>query len=228
LSELRIATAEAFEPLLQDARYKGAWGGRGSAKSHFFAGLVIEDAIVLGEDIVCIREIQRTLDQSVKKLLELKIQQENVGNYFDVQDRKIVTSPANGGRGVITFEGMQNHTADSIKSLEGYGRAWVEEAQTLSQRSLDLLRPTIRKPGSQLWFSWNPRYATDPVDMLLRGETPRPIPSWSRRITGTTPGFPMCCGRRWNTTSAATRRNTPMCGSASTSSTARRGSSRIG
>jgi phage terminase large subunit len=67
---------------------------------------------------------------------------------------------------------MQNHTADTIKSLEGYDRAWVEEAQSLSQRSLDLLRPTIRKPGSELWFTWNPSAATDPIDTLLRGEIP--------------------------------------------------------
>ena len=69
---------------------------------------------------------------------------------------------------------MQNHTADSIKSLEGFDRAWVEEAQSLSQRSLDLLRPTIRKPGSELWFTWNPRLASDPIDQLLRGERPPP------------------------------------------------------
>ena len=67
---------------------------------------------------------------------------------------------------------MQNHTADSIKSLEGYDRAWVEEAQTLSQLSLDLLRPTIRKPNSEILFSWNPRYKTDPVDVLLRKNPP--------------------------------------------------------
>jgi len=69
---------------------------------------------------------------------------------------------------------MQNHTADSIKSLEGYDRAWVEEAQSLSQRSLDLLRPTIRKPNSELWFTWNPLNYTDPVDALLRGDDPPP------------------------------------------------------
>jgi phage terminase large subunit len=69
---------------------------------------------------------------------------------------------------------MQNHTAESIKSLEGYDIAWVEEAQTLSQHSLDMLRPTIRKPGSELWFTWNPRNATDPVDMLLRSADPPP------------------------------------------------------
>jgi phage terminase large subunit len=65
---------------------------------------------------------------------------------------------------------MQDHTSDSIKSLEGFGIAWFEEAQSASQRSLDLLRPTIRAPGSELWFSWNPNQATDPIDALLRGE----------------------------------------------------------
>jgi phage terminase large subunit len=69
---------------------------------------------------------------------------------------------------------MQNHTADSIKSLEGYDVAWVEEAQSLSQRSLDLLRPTLRKKGSELWFSWNPNKPTDPVDVLLRCDDPPP------------------------------------------------------
>jgi phage terminase large subunit len=75
---------------------------------------------------------------------------------------------------MIIFQGMQNHTADSIKSLEGYDIAWVEEAQSLSQRSLDLLRPTIRKDGSELWFSWNPDQPTDPIEVLLRGENPPP------------------------------------------------------
>jgi phage terminase large subunit len=63
---------------------------------------------------------------------------------------------------------MQNHTADSIKSLEGFDICWCEESQSLSQRSLDLLRPTIRKPNSEMWFSWNPDQPTDPIDVLLR------------------------------------------------------------
>jgi phage terminase large subunit len=75
------------------------------------------------------------------------------------------------GDGIIIFQGMQNHTAESIKSLEGYDGAWVEEAQTFSHNSLELLRPTIRKPNSELWFSWNPRFPTDPVDRLFRGAT---------------------------------------------------------
>jgi phage terminase large subunit len=69
---------------------------------------------------------------------------------------------------------MQNHTAESIKSLEGYQIAWCEEAQTLSSRSLRLLRPTIRNPESELWFSWNPESSDDPIDQLLRG--PNRIP----------------------------------------------------
>lgn len=167
---LTIQTPEVFEPLLAPARYKGAHGGRGSAKSHFFAGLMIERSIVEKVDSVCVREKQKSLDQSVKKLLEAKIVSMNAGAYFDVQDAKIKTSHG----GVITFLGMQNHTADSIKSLEGYDILWGEEAQTLSQRSLDFIRPTIRKAGSELWFSWNPDLDTDPIDTLLRGEKPPP------------------------------------------------------
>jgi phage terminase large subunit len=73
---------------------------------------------------------------------------------------------------VTIFEGMQNHTAESIKSLEDFDRAWFEEAQNASDKSLTLLRPTMRKPGSQLWFGWNPGKATDPIDQLLRCEKP--------------------------------------------------------
>lgn len=161
----------AFEPLLRPARYKGAHGGRGSGKSHFFAQLLVAEAVSHpGTRAVCIREVQRTLAQSSKRLIEDKIRELGVSDLFKVTDREIRTP----GDGVLLFEGMQNHTADSIKSLEGARIAWAEEAQNLSQRSLDLLRPTIRAEGSQLWFSWNPELPTDPVDTLLRGPTPPP------------------------------------------------------
>lgn len=168
--KLQIQTPRVFQPLLQYSRYKGVHGGRGSGKSHFFAEALIEQSLLERTDAVCVREIQKSLDQSVKKLLEGKIESLNAGAYFEVQDAKIKAK--NGG--LIIFQGMQNHTADSIKSLEGYDIAWVEEAQSLSQRSLDLLRPTIRKDGSELWFSWNPSQSTDPVDTLLRGPNPPP------------------------------------------------------
>lgn len=165
-STLEIQTPRVFVPLLGPARYKGAHGGRGSGKSHFFAEALVERAILEpGLRWACIREIQKSLQQSAKRLIEDKIEALDVGREFDVQ-RDVIKTP---GGGMFSFHGMQNHTADSIKSLEGYDGAWVEEAQSLSAHSLRLLRPTIRKPGSELWFSWNPESADDPVDQLLRG-----------------------------------------------------------
>lgn len=170
MSILQIETPRVFLPLLKPTRYKGAHGGRGSGKSHFFGEMLIERSIMEKVDAVCVREVQKSLDQSVKKLLESKIERLNAGAYFEVQDKKIHSKKG----GLIIFQGMQSHTADSIKSLEGYKIAWVEEAQSLSQRSLDLLRPTIRETGSEIWFSWNPSQETDPVDVLLRGKEPPP------------------------------------------------------
>jgi phage terminase large subunit len=169
---LEIQTPEWALPLFEPCRYKAAFGGRGSGKSHMFAEMLIEEHIMNpNQSSVCVREIQKSLNQSVKRLLELKIEELNAGEFFQVQDAVIKSKRGNGR---IIFQGMQNHTADSIKSLEGYDRAWVEEAQSLSQQSLDLLRPTIRKPGSELWFTWNPRNENDPVNWLLRGDNPPP------------------------------------------------------
>lgn len=133
--------------------------------------LVEEHVANPSQSSVCIREIQRTLNQSVKRLIESKIQSLGVSSLFEVQDRQIKNKL---GPGIMIFEGMQNHNSDSIKSLEGFDRAYVEEAQNLSQHSLDLLRPTIRKPGSELWFIWNPRESTDPIDNFLRSDNPPP------------------------------------------------------
>jgi phage terminase large subunit len=172
LSILQLQTPRAFLPLLKPARYKGAHGGRGSGKSHFFAELLIEECIADPTTrAVCVREVQKSLDQSVKKLLEDKISALGVQAFFEVLETEIHVLDDRGKRaGLIIFQGMQNHTADSIKSLEGYRIAWVEEAQSLSQRSLDLLTPTLRVPGAQIWFSWNPRKADDPVDAFMRSE----------------------------------------------------------
>lgn len=166
MTVLQIPTARVFVPLLQPARYKGAHGGRGSGKSHFFGDLWLEENVYDKYDFVCLRETLKSLEFSVKKLLESKIETFNAGAYFEVQDRRILSVHG----GVTIFEGMQNHTAESIKSLEGFDRAWFEEAQNASDKSLTLLRPTIRKPGSQLWFGWNPDLDTDPIDKLLRGD----------------------------------------------------------
>ena len=172
MSSVQIKTPEWAEPFLKPSRYKGVHGGRGSGKSHFFGELGIE-AMVMNPNLrmVGIREIQKTLEHSVKHLMESKIEAMGVGHLFNIKDKAIESKH---GDGIIIFQGMQNHTAESIKSLEGFDIAWVEEAQTLSQKSLDLLRPTIRKPDSEIWFSWNPSDAKDPVDVLLRGEEAPP------------------------------------------------------
>ena len=166
---LQLRAGRKFAPLLAPSRYKGAHGGRGSGKSHFFAEMLVARAnSQLGFRGACLREVQKSLKNSVKLLVEDKIRSKGLGHRFEILETEIRTP----GGGIIMFQGMQNHTADSVKSLEGFDVAWVEEAQSLSQRSLDLLRPTIRKPGSELWFGWNPNKPTDPVDMLLRGENP--------------------------------------------------------
>lgn len=172
-------------PLQHPARYKGASGGRSSGKSHFFAEEAVE-AMVCDPNLrfVCIREVQRSLKFSAKSLVEAKIHGLGVDALFDIVGTEIRRL---GGDGVMIFEGMQDHTADSIKSLEGFGRAWVEEAQSISDRSLELLLPTIRTEHSEIWFSWNPDLATDPVDRFFAGK-----PEGSVHVHATYRDNPFC------------------------------------
>lgn len=171
MRSLQIETARVFKPLLQPSRYKGVHGGRGSGKSQFFSGLLPEYALAnKGLRAVCIREVQRSLKESAKRLIEDQLIKFELGEAdgFKVYNELIKTP----GDGLIMFQGMQDHTAESIKSLEGIDVAWCEEAQSLSHRSLSLLRPTIRKDNSELWFSWNPRLKVDPVDEMFRASIP--------------------------------------------------------
>lgn len=162
---MQIQTPRAYLPLLNKARFKGARGGRGSGKSHAFADNLIE-RMVAEPDLrwACIREVQKSLRFSAKSLVEGKIQQYGVGHMFDVQRELIQRID---GSGVVIFNGMQDHTADSIKSLEGFDGAWIEEGQSISKRSWELLEPTIRKADSEIWVSWNPDQPTDPIDKFF-------------------------------------------------------------
>ena len=131
--------------------------------------MLVEECLTeKGTLAVCIREVQKTLAQSSKRLIESKIRDLGVGAEFRIFNDKIETP----GDGIIIFQGMQDHTAESIKSLEGFRIADIEEGQTLSKRSLSLLRPTIRSPGSQIWSRWNPRRKTDAVDEFFRQNPP--------------------------------------------------------
>ena len=180
MSELTIPTAEVFEPLLEPARDKGGYGGRGSGKSHFFAGLMVEDALRFPGEAqeglrgICGREIQKSLKDSAKHLIESKLNDFGLGEKdgFKVYNDRIVTPKD----GVLIFQGLQDHTTDSIKSFEGFHRFWGEEAHTISKRSVGLIRPTIRWENqrlgmtSEMWWSWNPQRRTDAVDAMLRGD----------------------------------------------------------
>lgn len=177
---MEVEYAGAMAPLLLPGRYKGAYGGRGGTKSHFFAEQVILRAYAQTARIVCIREVQNSIKDSVRQLLVDKISKFGWEQEFEVTEREIRCPRTNS---VVIFKGMQNYNSENIKSLEGYDVAWVEEAQTLSARSLELLRPTIRKQNallygdkwfdSEIWFSWNPRHRTDPVDVFFR-KNPHP------------------------------------------------------
>jgi len=168
MSNLDIQTPRWGLPYLSPKRYKGLAGGRGAGKSHFFAELLVE-MHVMNRDFnsVCVREIQKSLKFSAKKLIEDKILEFNVSHLFNVTLTEIRRKE---GKGIIIFQGMQDHTADSIKSLEGFNCCWVEEAQSISSRSLELLLPTIRTPDSEIWFSWNPNNPEDPIEKLFNKE----------------------------------------------------------
>lgn len=142
--------------LFEPARYKGAYGGRGSAKSWSFARALLVQGASRNLRILCARETQKSIADSVHKLLEDQIRKLELARFYDVQKAAI-----RGATGTeIIFAGLK-HNVDNIKSLEGCDIVWVEEAQTVSRASWEKLIPTIRKEGSEIWASFNPELETD-------------------------------------------------------------------
>lgn len=181
-----IQVPEAFEFLYKgEARYRAAYGGRGSGKSHGFAQALVIRGAQRPTRWLCCREIQKSLKSSVKRLLTDKIKSTGLAHLYTETETEI-----RGPRGTLfLFEGLRSNP-DSVKSMEGLDGAWIEEASTVSQRSLDLLIPTLRKPGSEIWVTWNPRHQKDPIDALLRGEI-KPPRSVVRRVNwNDNPWFP--------------------------------------
>ena len=167
MREIRFEIPKRLEAIDQSTkRYKGLKGGRGSGKSYYFADKLLEIFIDNpNTHWVCMREIQKSIAKSSKKLIEDRIEHYKLHDYFDILKTEIRSKR---GNGEIIFQGLQDHTADSIKSLEGFDGVWIEEAMTITEFSLELLIPTFRKDGSELWFSWNPFLKSDPVEKLFQ------------------------------------------------------------
>lgn len=164
-TSLQLSIPQAFVGLFQPYRNKAFYGGRGSAKSHSFAEALAAISAHRTRRIVCARQYQNSIADSVKDLIEQKIQKLNIRDGFSITDKEIKHN-STGSR--FSFIGLDRNP-DSQKSLEGIDILWTEEAQSVNEKALEIIIPTVRKPGSELWWSWNPRYRTDPVDARFRG-----------------------------------------------------------
>lgn len=143
--------------LFEPAPYKTAHGGRGSGKSWGFARALL----ILGAErplrILCAREVQKSIEDSVHTLLKDQIAELGLSDFYEVLAYEI-----RGKNGTtFAYSGLAQHTVTTIKSFEGVDICWVEEAQAVSKKSWDVLRPTIRKPGSEIWITFNPELETD-------------------------------------------------------------------
>lgn len=147
----KVEIADKFEPLFKPKRYKVFYGGRGGLKSWSFAQALQIIAANKSTRILCTRELQGSIRESVHKLLSDTIERIGLGQFYEV-GMQTITAP--NGSGFI-FEGLKNNTT-KIKSMEGIDIVWCEEAEAITEYSWDLLIPTIRKPGSEIWISFNP------------------------------------------------------------------------
>lgn len=159
MSELNVKFPKAFKPAFEPARYKVLYGGRGSGKSWSIARALILKSVSDCKRVLCTREVQKSIKESVHRLLSDQISALGLSGFFTVTETEI--RAVNGS--LFSFAGLQQHTVDSIKSYEGYDCVWVEEAHSVSKKSWDTLLPTIRKPGSEIWISFNPELDTDEV-----------------------------------------------------------------
>jgi len=143
--------------LFEPHRYKVAYGGRGSAKSWSFARALLLQGAQAQKRVLCTREIQKSIADSVHKLLADQISALGLGSFYNVQQTYI--KGRNGTE--FSFAGLQQHTIDSIKSYEGVDIVWVEEGHAVGKKSWNVLLPTIRKAGSEIWIGYNPQLESD-------------------------------------------------------------------
>lgn len=163
-----IEFPEKLRFLFEPTRYKVAYGGRGGAKSWGFARALILLGAKEKLRILCAREVQKSIQQSVHQLLSDQIQALGLGAFYEILQSEI--RGVNGTQ--IAFAGLSSYTVESIKSFEGVDICWVEEAQAVSKKSWDILIPTIRKPNSEIWVSFNPDLDTDETYVRFVENTP--------------------------------------------------------
>jgi phage terminase large subunit len=166
---LAIPILPAFLAFEQPGTHKAAYGGRASGKSQWAAARCVMLGTMRPRRILCCREIQHTLRDSSKQLIWDKIKELGLDDFYTSTEQEI-----RGKNGtVFWFAGLRTHStgsaAENLKSKEGVDLVWVEEAQMVSQTSIDLLIPTIRREGAEFLWTWNPRFAKDPVDKMFRG-----------------------------------------------------------
>ena len=142
-----------------DKRHRIIYGGRGKGASWSIARILLLEGMREPLFVACVREVQKTIKYSVKKLLDDTIELLGWDWFYTSGATEIIGI----NNTKFVFFGMQEYNADNVKSLEGANRCWIAEAQSFSRNSINILRPTIRKDGSVLWWDFNPRYETDPV-----------------------------------------------------------------
>jgi len=156
-NEIACDVPAALLPLTAPCRMKVVYGGRGSGKSWSVARLLVAMAAAKPMRVLCARETQKSIQESVHKLLKDQIDSLGLQSIFTVQETRIIGS--NGSE--FSFAGIRQQGIANLKSFEGVDVCWVEEAQVVSKRSWDVLIPTIRKPGSEIWMTFNPELDTD-------------------------------------------------------------------
>lgn len=161
MMENEVTIPVVYQDLFQPARYKLYYGGRGAGKSWAFAQALILISLTKSIRVLCAREFQRSIKESVYQLLVDTIYKLKIAHLFKVTNTEI-----NGLNGSNFFFCGLARNLSSMKSLEGVDYVWVEEAQSISAKSIDFLIPTIRKNNSELWFSWNPDESTDAIELL--------------------------------------------------------------
>lgn len=161
--EVNIHELKILDSLDQPMRHKGIHGGRGSGKSLGVAQKIIIRSIDHYERILCGREFQSTIKDSVKHVIEERMHQMCVAHLFTITKTEIINN-RNGSN--FLFYGFRRDP-HKIKSLNGVTLAWIEEAQTLSKESLELLIPTVRIDNSELWYTYNRELINEPVHNLI-------------------------------------------------------------